>query len=123
MVKNQNKYNALIEVHKDLFKELMEAKDCCFNKCFVFDKLNVKRCFKCWGFNHNSKDCTNKIQCPKCSGDHSEDKCGSAKLECVNCLKAIARLNLDLDAGHDTRNNCCPVYQRRLEKERQRVAY
>ena len=82
-----------------------------------------KRCFKCWGFNHNAKDCTHKITCPKCNGEHRFEDCHSEKSECVNCLVTIQKLNLDIDPCHDARDINCPVYLKRVEREREKVAY
>lgn len=124
---NISKYNAIIEVDKDLFKMLMDDDDPHLNigwyKCQIFDKVNVKRCFKCWGFNHNAGNCTNQIRCPKCGGEHYIADCKNEKIECTNCTKTNSRLNLNLDVGHDSRDYKCPVYLRRLEKEKEKINY
>lgn len=32
-----------------------------WRKCRVFDYFSVKRCFKCWGYNHIAKNCDRKL--------------------------------------------------------------
>ena len=124
---NPNKYNAIIETEKNVFKELIEMEKSClnigWNKCLVFDKINVKRCFNCWGFNHNAQNCTNKICCPKCSGEHKIDECENEVMKCKNCALSVEKLNINIDSSHDVRDANCPVYLRRLERERGKVAY
>lgn len=89
----------------------------------MYDKINVKRCFKCWGFNHISNNCTNKICCPICSDEHSVHECKSVGKKCKNCVLSINKLNIDIDPCHDARDLSCPVYMKRLEKEKEKVAY
>jgi len=73
------------ETHKLILKK---AK---FNvgrkNCPVFNHINVKRCFKCWGYYHIAKNCAQEETCHKYAGIHNSHDCTEIKKKCVNCLK------------------------------------
>lgn len=70
----------LLDTEKNVFKELLEMDKTSFNigneQYYAFDKWNVKRCFNCWGFNHEASKYTNKKFCQKC-GEQKLDDCKS----------------------------------------------
>jgi len=51
--------------------------------------INVKRCFKCWGYYHIAKNCTRSETCYKCAGNYKADECVATKMRCVNCIFKI----------------------------------
>lgn len=120
-------YNAIIETDSKLFRNILEVDkpslNVGWNKCAVYDKISVKRCYKCWGYNHMAKDCTKNICCPKCSGEHKLEECNSEILKCKNCIMTIENLGMEINPNHDARDVNCPVYLRRMNQERTKFAY
>lgn len=56
-----------------------------YDSCKVWDATQIRRCFKCSGFNHMSTQCKQKEPtCSKCS--HLLKECQSSSLKCVNCM-------------------------------------
>ena len=46
---------------------------------------NVRQCYKCYRFNHGSKQCRGEETCPKCGNtDHRKEDCQN-KILCINC--------------------------------------
>lgn len=124
--KNKKMFNAILEVDGGAFQELLCAKriNIQWDRCVIYEEINVKRCFKCWGFNHNAKKCTGEETCVKCAGNHSnKNDCDSENTKCVSCIRANNTLHLNVDVNHDTRSSKCPVLQRKMQSEMQKIAY
>lgn len=126
--KNPRVYNALIETDGVGLEQILTKNkiNIEWDRCPVYESCNVMRCYKCWGFNHSSKNCkeTNQI-CAKCSeSGHSYKDCKSNLTKCINCVKAKERLNLvDIDVNHDCRGMDCQILIRKRKQEAERVAY
>jgi len=73
-----------------LSKEKLNVR---WKKCPVFNHINVKRCFKCWGYFHIAKNCTRDETCHKCTGKHKAFECTKTKKRCVNCMFKIQAYN------------------------------
>lgn len=121
--KVKNRYNAIIQVEKTIYDKIIkEGKlNMGWEKCAVYEYTNVKRCFKCWGYNHEAKECRNKKVCPKCAEEHEEKECNNTQTKCVNCLSANLRLRLNLDINHDSRDKHCEVFKQKIEVEKQKI--
>lgn len=107
----RNRFNILIEVDLETYNKFMEMVEVNISlyKCKIFEFLNVRKCYKCCGFNHISKNCTAENQiCPKCSGPHEQKNCQSNAKQCTNCLKANNKFNLNLDVNHTVWDRMCP---------------
>ena len=89
----------------------------------VVDNIYVKRCYNCFGFNHNASDCKNAMACPRCAGNHKSDQCQSQFKRCVNCMKVNENLNLSLDTNHESWDKRCHVYKNKLEKSKNIFGY
>lgn len=120
-------YNAIVEIDTDGFNKLMEVQKVSlgWNRCRVYDCINVKRCFKCLGFNHKSTECSLNQVCAKCLGSHKkEDICQEVnKVMCINCIRVNKKLSLNIDTEHYTFSRECPVYIRKLQIEKQKIKY
>lgn len=122
-------YSAIIEINAEGFDKLMkkERVSIGWNRCRVYDCLNVKRCYKCLGFNHKSTECKLSDVCARCLGNHKRnEKCREHEAgndQCVNCIRANKKLSLNMDIKHNSLSRECPVYVRMLQIEKQRVNY
>lgn len=96
-----------------------------WDRCKVFDAINVLRCFKCNGFNHKAGDCKTELACPRCSEKHQIENCKADdnQIKCVNCIKAVDRLKIKLDTSHCAWSTECPVYKRKLDIERNKINF
>lgn len=119
-------YNAIIETDPETFQRVIAAEklNVGWEKCQVYDGLEVQQCFKCRGFNHKAAECKNEEVCVKCLERHALKDC---KLEiiskCINCIRAKERLNIDVDINHMTISKTCPLYVNKLEAKRRKRGY
>lgn len=91
-----------------------------WDRCRVFDGVDVLRCFKCCGFNHKGADCKAEREiCPICSGEHPLKECKATEEKCVNCEKYRVERKLDIPVDHAAWSTDCPVYVR-FKKRRDR---
>ncbi|XP_017462848.1 PREDICTED: uncharacterized protein LOC108356236 [Rhagoletis zephyria] len=119
-------YNAIIEIDKEDFTKILAAEriNIGWDRCKVFDAINVLMCYKCKGFNHKSADCKNEEACHKCHGKHNDKTCEENPInKCLNCIKANTNLNLALDINHDTFDRHCQCYNNKLEIKKQKLGY
>lgn len=89
----------------------------------VYNHINIRKCYKCMGYNHIAKYCNSDIACPKCADNHSSSECQSQSVKCINCIKAIKNLNIDLDIKHSAYDNNCPCYRRILRNQSRKIEY
>lgn len=118
-----NKYNVIVEVDKNTFQCLMTARKVRigWDKCAVYEAINVLRCFKCGEFGHKSTECANKETCSKCNGDHTTSDCSSTDFKCVNCMKINLEQHMSLDVGHPAYSAQCPVFQKLWERKKKQL--
>lgn len=93
--------------------------------CKVVDNVYIRRCYKCYGFDHDFKSCDQpEISCSICSLAHLSKDCKS-KVKCCNvCVKANKRIkSLNLPTGHDIWSQQCPSYQRKLAISKRAINY
>jgi hypothetical protein len=124
---NKELTNAIIEVDKLCFPKIIEAEKLCigWEKCKVFDAINVRRCNKCKGYNHKSSECKNQETCLKCHKDHKTSTCTEKEelKECINCKKANEKFNVGVKIDHKTTSFDCPVYQNKLREKKAKIGY
>ncbi|XP_037930347.1 uncharacterized protein LOC119665106, partial [Teleopsis dalmanni] len=107
--KKRNTFNAIIELDGKAFKQVMKDRkiNIRWDRCIVYEHLNVMRCYKFWGFNHEASVCKEIDNvCAKCSETgHTHKECKNVFIKCVNCAKAKKTLNLrELSTDHDCRD-------------------
>lgn len=119
-------WSAVVELDSKSFQAVMGVGkvNIGWDRCRVYEQIRIKRCFKCLGFNHESKECTNKECCRNCGGEHNSRNCEEPeKIECVNCVLSNKRLHLNLDVNHKSMDYECPVYRKKLDAKRSRIFY
>lgn len=123
----KKKFNAIIEIDCNGFNLVMNRNVRTLNigwaKCSVYEHLNIKRCFKCYGFNHVAKDCSRKKACSICAGEHERNSCKSSEVKCVNCYNANKKFKLNLNEKHTANSFNCKVLMREENIRRKRVCY
>lgn len=126
--RNKNKWrnlNAVLEMDSDSFNKIMKLEKIKVGwvKCFVREYFNLRRCFKCQGFNHKASVCKNKVACSKCGGEHSIKDCKIDQVKCVNCCKMNINLGMNVECDHEASDKCCPVFLRKLKVFKERILY
>lgn len=89
----------------------------------VVDNVYIRRCYKCYGFNHNARECKSELACSKCSLPHLRKECKSNEEKCINCVETNKRLELNLNVHHNVWSSECRVYQRKLESSKKAISY
>lgn len=90
---------AVVECNGSAYQKLMSLKkiNVGFNRCPVYESINLIRCYKCSRFNHLARVCSvdNEI-CSRCAGFHSSKDCTesekSAQIACSIMKNLIAIL-------------------------------
>ena len=90
-------------VMREGFKEFQDKVIIGLKTCKVYDRVQVKRCFSCQGFDHYIKDCPSELHCGKCTGSHKTADCTSDERKCINCVK-----NKVQDVNHSVFFHDCP---------------
>jgi hypothetical protein len=64
--------------------------------------LNIKQCYKCFGWEHTAKDCIKEHQtCDNCGNDdHEKGNCPNP-IKCVNCAEAHKAWHKDCSTKRD----------------------
>lgn len=118
-------FSAIVEIDAESFEKCMSAGrlNIGWDHCKVFEYLNLRRCYKCWGFNHKAKSCKSDRKCKKCTGNHDFKDCRSNEVKCVNCVYAVEKLKMDIDTEHRADDRNCTVFKRRCTIERKKIQY
>lgn len=117
--------SVIIEVDGNSFKKIIDKGkiNIGWNVCRVFEEISVLRCYKCCGYNHIAKDCKSEEVCVRCgSNNHKSDVCDK-KMSCINCVKTNSRFNLKLEVDHSAIDQCCSVYKRYTQINRNKINY
>ncbi|XP_036329789.1 uncharacterized protein LOC118741922 [Rhagoletis pomonella] len=124
--KNNSYYNAIIEVDEESFNNTLKCDklNIGWERCKVYDGVDVTTCFKCKGYNHKAAECKNDEVCAKCLGNHKSTGCVNPPInKCINCIKSNEKLKLGLDINHQCKSRQCPVYLKHLNAKKQRLGY
>ncbi|KAL6420901.1 hypothetical protein ACFW04_014164 [Cataglyphis niger] len=87
-------------------------------KCLVYNHINIKRCFKRWGYYHIATNCriTRNETCHKCAGNHTMIECTATK-KCVNCMLRFKH-NLNISDEQDALDPKFPTFKRAIQKKK-----
>lgn len=124
--KSNSKFGAKLEVDASTFKKMIDAGKVFigWDSCWVTEDLNIRRCYKCWGFNHVSSKCSEPLQrCPKCCGNHHQNDCDSTIEKCAVCCDAVSKFHMKIDTNHTVFSLHCPSYIHRVALQHQSVDY
>lgn len=88
-----------------------------WDECKVYQYIQVKRCYKCLGFNHTAKTCKNKLACSKCASEHNVRECEAENMNCVNCVEFNKKHNENTDTCLHAFARGCHVLQQIIENE------
>lgn len=123
--KQQSSCDIVIEVNAATYKMLMDMQilRLPWRECKVFEHIYVKRCYKCLGFSHISKDCKLAQKCSKCGGSHKYSECKSRNICCANCHTTNDKLKAKINTKHHAWSTDCPVYKRRIEALVNKIEY
>lgn len=102
-----------------------EKQNVGWKKYLIFNYINVKKCFKCWGYYHIAKNCTRNETCHKCAGNHKKRWNVQKQGKDVLIVKDVFKnkiYNLKINDEHDTFNKECPTLKRVYMKRRRELA-
>lgn len=127
-VNDNGKYrgiSAIIEIDNENFGKMMIEKkvNIGWDRCYVYEYVNVRICYKCCGYNHIAQKCTREKACKKCGGNHDIKECNEDITKCINCASVNSKLNLKFDTNHQAGSSECKVYQRKMDIERKKISY
>lgn len=122
---NYRRGSVIIEVDGENFENIIRAQriNIGWNRCVVYEYLNVKICYKCNGYNHKSTVCTRQKTCRKCGGEHDLKECNEQLVNCINCITINKSLKFNFDVNHYAGSRECNVLQRKLSVERSKTKY
>lgn len=131
VLKIQNKIfndtTLILEIDENTLEEIKKNNNRVrikWNTVVAKEHIYIKRCFNCWGFNHEGKQCKTEKICGKCnSRGHKEENCDGKEdmVSCPNCVIAVNKYKLDIDGNHNVRDIKCPCYQRLFNMLKGRV--
>lgn len=115
--RDRDVYNVVLECAPKIRNELISKGRIYveFPSCRVVDFLGVSRCFKCQGYGHVEKYCTNTgpTVCSHCGGEgHSFQGCSKKEEEAV-CVVCKAAKKASNDRGG---TKSCPIYMNAVER-------
>lgn len=111
-------YNAIVEMSTEAMEEIIQKNriNIDWDECKVHQYIQVKRCYKCLGFNHMAKTCNKKLACSKCAGEHSINECDSESLNCINCIEFNMKNNVNINTGQHAFSRECQILKQNFEK-------
>lgn len=127
--KMKTRFMAIMEVDPETFQAVMKSGLLLVNLsvCSVFEHVDLLRCFKCTGYHHTNKICTNKSTfCLKCGlADHLSQNCITEPRDfcCPNCYEANEKYKLGFPINHSPFNRECEIFKRKTETERRKIRY
>lgn len=83
-----------------------------YTRCRVYERIEVKRCSRCWGFNHSIKECNGPNRSDLCA------RCSQPGHKAVDC-KSAASCPLCNTPGHTANSLKCPIFYKAYKAIRQ----
>lgn len=116
--RNQNICNVILETDPLIWKALTEQKiRIGYQIITAIDQSPVRQCYKCLGFGHDAKRCTNNCTCGYCGEAHDSRQCQrQTGPRCVNCKST----GFD---QHPAYSSDCPEWRKHDRLARSLVSY
>jgi hypothetical protein len=126
--KNRNCYhNIIIETNGRLYNKIMNVDNprinFDWNRCKVFDAINIKRCFKCCSYKHLANECQSESKCFICAGAHFSSECDKKIEKCINCVNRNNLMQTNIDTSHNALSLNCPIYNKILKNRKRNINY
>lgn len=123
--KNKDIYQAILQVDVNTYEQLLQRKNILigYSSCFVFDAVELMRCYKCNGFNHTSTRCTKNLSCPLCAHEHNVKECPNVDQprNCSNCARLKVQ-NPQIKTNHASwEYESCHAYKTALSIFKQKI--
>jgi hypothetical protein len=102
--KKPDVFQFILQVDVNTYIKALNSKHCLIglDNCYIFDAIDVIRCYRCNGYHHSHTFCKRNLSCPRCSESHEVKECKSTVLrcwdtnECQYYLNLIANIKKDL---------------------------
>lgn len=118
--RNPNKENWIAVVSKDVYELIMKRGQgkvyIDLVRVLVEDYVDSVRCYKCCGYGHTSRGCSERETCGRCGQEHREQECRAETQNCPCCERMGLR-----PREHTAWDRGCPVTQRRMGILKSRV--
>lgn len=118
--KNEKVYQAVIQTDIATYHRVIGCGKMFigYDYCSVFDAIDLRRCYKCCGYRHISKQCSSNIHiCPLCAQNHRLDECPKTGiLNCINCHNYNKSNKDPVNVNHAAWDKNCHVYNLTLNK-------
>jgi len=124
--KYKNMYNAIVECSPAAFKAIMERGYMwvSWSRCRIREHFSLRKCFKCWKFGHEKKDCKSKVPiCPECGEHHEKKDCNSQLKCCTNCNLFNKKTKSNLSTDHHVNSPNCSYVLNTLKSFKSRINY
>jgi hypothetical protein len=124
--KIENLCNVVLQLDGESYNKVMTSGKLLtgWESVRVVDNIYIRRCYKCYGFNHNAAECKHDAVCSRCtSTEHNYKACEAAGEKCINCIKTNAHLKTHLDVNHSVWSRECLVYKKKLEISKRGIQY
>lgn len=123
--KDNDLFNAIVQVDKDSFEKLMQRKKVLINwdSCIIKEHFSIIRCHNCAGFNHLKVECRNDVACGYCSKSHESSGCNEQAVACINCIVANEKYALNLNTNHNVWSTKCEIFKKKLERASRKTDY
>ncbi|XP_013140700.1 PREDICTED: uncharacterized protein LOC106105027 [Papilio polytes] len=114
--------NAIMEVDPKIWRALVDQRiRVGYQVLVAYDQSPIVQCYKCLGFGHMARVCTEKVTCGYCADLHDTRDCPRREVppQCINCCKD----GKTLTPSHPAYSSECPLWQKWDRIARSRVNY